>query len=627
MASSRPALNKLSVCFDVRRLRLTIQRSISDAKPILTTSAAQAAADQNEFDDSVGMTISSTPARHLIAAPSNGSNDERIPLLAGSQTDSKHAETKSSASEAVSSGGGSGGGGGGGGDDPFHNETWEKFARAWNEIVDDLRCGDLINNEEKHLLTFRFIAGASKPYYIPLFVTAGVVDHALESCANAARRFNAAASAASSGSGGAGGGGAGNTPTDEALKKVEIEAELAQYFTDPLIREAISELWELSKWLVLHLLGGRHTADIHQMFNSVFAFLENGYLLKAMDMAAITKIKPLLLSLVRAVRIAHATFKTLRAPPPAAAVIAPALPPPPQPLPSSSAGGASAAAKSLGQNSKSDSPPSANRTLRASAADHKLSHSSSRSKLEVKTLIGGGGGSDSSPAATAGGAGADDDHSPPRRRGRKAGGGGRLHPPRAADTRGLQEGLSRIKKSASSATISMLENLQTNPMYTSVKVISPGAGGDASTPAAAKPASASLAVAPTPVAAAAAAAASPTREEELTTLHVNFLRDQTRNLLQAVSGLVKEFGAGDGKTEIKGRITKLLGASDGFFGDDAYAAHQISELCNRPTLSVTLRTLHTYLTMARIDAEPKQDEARRRLLVRARVMMKVMPFR
>jgi hypothetical protein len=109
----------------------------------------------------------------------------------------------------------------------------------------------------------------------------------------------------------------------------------------------------------------------------------------------------------------------------------------------------------------------------------------------------------------------------------------------------LREGLSKIKKSASSATISIIDQLQrftftlcvltfllhadpslmySNPLYTSVKVISPapaaGAGAAPVTPAPQQQKATS-------------------REEDLTTLHVNFLRDQTRALLSAVSGLVK----------------------------------------------------------------------------------------
>jgi hypothetical protein len=87
-----------------------------------------------------------------------------------------------------------------------------------SQIVEDLRSTDLLNNEEKHLLYFRFVEGASKQYYIPLFVTAGVTDRALDSCAAAAYRFNAA---------------------QDALKKVEIEADLAKYFTDKLIRYVV----------------------------------------------------------------------------------------------------------------------------------------------------------------------------------------------------------------------------------------------------------------------------------------------------------------------------------------------------------------------------------------------------
>ncbi len=58
-------------------------------------------------------------------------------------------------------------------------------------------------------------------------MTAGVTDRALDECAAAALRFNAA---------------------QDALKKVEIEAELANYFTDKLIRSVVFVLLCRGVW-------------------------------------------------------------------------------------------------------------------------------------------------------------------------------------------------------------------------------------------------------------------------------------------------------------------------------------------------------------------------------------------
>ena len=46
---------------------------------------------------------------------------------------------------------------------------WVIFAAAWNEVIDQLRLGDLIADEEKDMLKFNSFNSFRKPVYLPVF--------------------------------------------------------------------------------------------------------------------------------------------------------------------------------------------------------------------------------------------------------------------------------------------------------------------------------------------------------------------------------------------------------------------------------------------------------------------------
>ena len=168
----------------------------------------------------------------------------------------------------------------------FHNPQWHAFAVAWNEIIEALRAGDLISNGERDLLLFRFFSASaltsssssssssssfsdSRAYYLPLFLTAGTVDNALRKMGAQASAFRA-------------------LPPDSVGPEAELHRNFELYWLRrdddvssssfgsssglgnssfgsgldgngsgtikhgrALTREAITELWDLTLWLVL----------------------------------------------------------------------------------------------------------------------------------------------------------------------------------------------------------------------------------------------------------------------------------------------------------------------------------------------------------------------------------------
>jgi len=125
------------------------------------------------------------------------------------------------------------------------NESLRYFSKAWNAVIDDLRSGDLISNWEKRLMSFNEWEGAefSRCTYLPAFCTAGkVAEGFLLMSSLAEQRRNQSYS-----------------------KCLAIERQLqASLIADHHMREALTELCELARWLLSSLLGERHQASLRR---------------------------------------------------------------------------------------------------------------------------------------------------------------------------------------------------------------------------------------------------------------------------------------------------------------------------------------------------------------------------
>jgi callose synthase len=187
----------------------------------------------------------------------------------------------------------------------FHNEKWHAFAVAWNDIIDGMRGGDLLNNSERDLLLFRFFSTSEspnqsspvseRPYYLPLFLMAGSIDDALSKMSQLGSRFRA-------------------LQADAVGEAAEQLHSFANYFvsTKPrraLMLESLVELWELSQWLVLGLLGDRHAAEMRCIVSLLTSYSASGKLLSKVTVENLESVKVALLDLIRIMRIARTTYK------------------------------------------------------------------------------------------------------------------------------------------------------------------------------------------------------------------------------------------------------------------------------------------------------------------------------
>jgi callose synthase len=119
------------------------------------------------------------------------------------------------------------------------NQEWTVFARIWNEVVKKLRERDLINNRELEILLFTSFDWLSKPTYLPLYQTAGCVEHAILAFKEASEEYD---------------------EEDDVQLKMKI-VENYQANVGITAFEAVQESWELLVWVLMEILGPAHTPE------------------------------------------------------------------------------------------------------------------------------------------------------------------------------------------------------------------------------------------------------------------------------------------------------------------------------------------------------------------------------
>lgn len=123
------------------------------------------------------------------------------------------------------------------------SQRWMIFGRVWNEIIFKLRQGDYINNTEQERFLFTQYEWLSKPIYLPLYQTAGCVGVVALSLREASERYH---------------------KEPENAKKILV----MQQFDESLAleaKEAVTETWELTGFLIKRLLGPVHHKDIDRI--------------------------------------------------------------------------------------------------------------------------------------------------------------------------------------------------------------------------------------------------------------------------------------------------------------------------------------------------------------------------
>eukprot|EP00808_Paulinella_micropora_P006142 g12273.t1 len=172
----------------------------------------------------------------------------------------------------------------------YLNSKWRNFAIAWNEIIGDLRSDDLISNKEAHTLIFRFHDKSMKEFYLPLFVTADLVEGVIDRCAKISKEYDAA--------------------TGDREKRL-IEDQLLDYFNHHrMSREACEEVWELLSWLLVTILGEQHQKDLRIVMSALKDRALNDGFLKSLKLDQFQgPLKNCVLAVSRGLRIASVHFK------------------------------------------------------------------------------------------------------------------------------------------------------------------------------------------------------------------------------------------------------------------------------------------------------------------------------
>eukprot|EP00457_Paulinella_chromatophora_P000089 gb/GEZN01000089.1/.p1 GENE.gb/GEZN01000089.1/~~gb/GEZN01000089.1/.p1 ORF type:complete len:2202 (-),score=366.59 gb/GEZN01000089.1/:786-7310(-) len=173
----------------------------------------------------------------------------------------------------------------------YLSNKWKNFAIAWNEVIGDLRRDDMISNKESHTLIFRFNEETTKEFYLPLIVTADLVEGAMDRCAKTAKEFE----------------------NQGEREQQLIERELVGFFNQHrLAREACEEVWELTSWLLSTILGENHWKEFKQILAFIKETAVSKGFLKSLNLDLVQgPLKEGVLGVSRSLRIASVHFRKM----------------------------------------------------------------------------------------------------------------------------------------------------------------------------------------------------------------------------------------------------------------------------------------------------------------------------
>lgn len=138
-------------------------------------------------------------------------------------------------------------------------QKWFSFSVAWDSIIESMRADDLICNQEKTLLRFQRVEGYQREIYLPQFQLAGCFEV-----------FNSKLSDIFASD---------NNVTERALQDKMLQI-LCQH---PMIEEALEEIWELTHWVLVNVLGPCHSNDVRHITSTLSLWAQRG-LFRAMDL-------------------------------------------------------------------------------------------------------------------------------------------------------------------------------------------------------------------------------------------------------------------------------------------------------------------------------------------------------
>lgn len=131
-------------------------------------------------------------------------------------------------------------------------QKWVMFSAAWNEIIDYFRSEDIISTSEGDNLKFSQFDGFSQAIYLPVFQTAGVIDDVLAELERPADEYK--------------------DPRTGAYSDESFFQPITNHIT---MQTAVAEVWELGSFVLLQVLGPKHSSDIHAIVNVVNKWVED----------------------------------------------------------------------------------------------------------------------------------------------------------------------------------------------------------------------------------------------------------------------------------------------------------------------------------------------------------------
>lgn len=150
----------------------------------------------------------------------------------------------------------------------IRSQRWVIFGRVWNEIILHLRLCDYISNTEKEWLLFSTFDFLSKPVYLPLYQTSGIVCRVVEIFKDASIEYSQAVEPQNK-----------LLVWDQFVDKIDVTES-----------EAVAEALEEFNWILSRLLGPIHSEDVTIVFNTISIWGSSHDIFNKMDMSNLTKI-------------------------------------------------------------------------------------------------------------------------------------------------------------------------------------------------------------------------------------------------------------------------------------------------------------------------------------------------
>mmetsp|Transcript_6636 Transcript_6636/g.16316 ORF Transcript_6636/g.16316 Transcript_6636/m.16316 type:complete len:2130 (+) Transcript_6636:270-6659(+) len=162
-------------------------------------------------------------------------------------------------------------------------QKWVMFSAAWNEIIDYFREEDIVSNAEMDNLKFSQFDGFSQAIYLPVFQTAGAIEDVLSELERPSEDYTDAKT---------------GSYTDETYFK-----PISDHIT---MQTAVSEVWELSAFLINQTLGHLHSVDVNAIGGMIQSWAEDGVLSEKVELQ---KTRGALKSLIDAIKFLEKGMK------------------------------------------------------------------------------------------------------------------------------------------------------------------------------------------------------------------------------------------------------------------------------------------------------------------------------